>query len=76
VKNAATARAGREPCRVVLAGDSRISEPTLAAIPVRHKRYHFDVWVDGFYDARQIPEEILKLRFKKAELEGVRHIRH
>jgi hypothetical protein len=55
VKNAATARAGREPCTVVVAGDSRISEPTLAAILVRDKRYHFDVWVDGFYDARQIP---------------------
>ena len=56
VKNAATARAGREPCRVVVAGDSCISEPTLAAILVRDKRYHLDVWADGFYDARQITE--------------------
>ena len=56
VKNTATARVGREPCRAVVAGDSRISEPTLAAILVRDKRYHFDVWAHGFYDAGQITE--------------------
>ena len=39
-----------------MAGDSCISEPTLAAILVRDKRYHFDVWAHGFYDPRQITE--------------------
>src|SRR5205814_2668729 len=56
VKNAATAGAGREPCRVVVAGDSCVSEPTLTAILVRDERYHFDVWAHGSYDARQITE--------------------
>ncbi|PYI70027.1 MAG: hypothetical protein DMF08_12550 [Verrucomicrobia bacterium] len=56
VKNAATAGAGREPCRVVVAGDSSISELTLAAILVRDKRYDFDVWAHGLYDARQVNE--------------------
>ena len=56
VKNAATAGAGREPCRVVVAGDSCISEPALAAILIRDKRYRFDVWAHGFYDARKITE--------------------
>jgi len=37
-----------------VAGDSRISEPALAAILIRDKRYRFDVWAHGFYDARKI----------------------
>jgi hypothetical protein len=57
VKNAATTRAGTEPRWVVVVGDSCISEPTLAAILGRDKRYHFDVWAHGFYDAPQITEK-------------------
>jgi hypothetical protein len=39
VKNGATARAGREPCRVVMVGDSCISDQTLATIRGRTKRH-------------------------------------
>ena len=43
-------------CWVAVVGDSCISEPALAAILGRDKRYHFDVWSHGFYDARQITD--------------------
>jgi hypothetical protein len=39
-----------------VAGDSCTTEPPLAAIPIRDKRRHFDIWAHGFYDARQITE--------------------
>jgi hypothetical protein len=55
VKNARLLARAESHARLLWRGDSRISEPTLAAILVRDKRYHFDLWVDGFYDARQIP---------------------
>jgi len=54
VKNGATARAGTEPCRVVVVGDTCVSEQGLAAIIGCDKRYQVCGSAHGFYDAAEL----------------------
>ena len=54
VKNSATARAGREPCRVVVVGDTCVSEQGMATIVGRDKRYYVCGGARGFYDAGEL----------------------
>jgi hypothetical protein len=54
VKKDATARAGTEPCRVVVVGDTCVSEEGMAAIVGRDKRYNVCGGADGFFDAGEL----------------------
>jgi DNA-binding NarL/FixJ family response regulator len=54
VKRSFTGRAGTEPCRVVVVGDTCISEQGIAAIVGRDKRYHVCGGAHGFYDAGEM----------------------
>jgi len=54
VKKSATIRAVFELCRVVVVGDTCISEEGMAAIVRRDKRYHICGGAHGFYDAGEL----------------------
>jgi DNA-binding NarL/FixJ family response regulator len=54
VKKSAPARPGAEPCRVVVVGDTCVSEQGLAMIVGRDKRYHVCGGAHGFYDAGEL----------------------
>jgi DNA-binding NarL/FixJ family response regulator len=54
VRNGAPARAGREPCRVVVVGDTCVSEQGMATIVGRDKRYHVCGGAHGFFDAGEL----------------------
>jgi DNA-binding NarL/FixJ family response regulator len=54
VKKSATARALFALCRVVVVGDTCISEEGMAAIVGRDKRYHVCGHAHGFYDAGEL----------------------
>jgi two-component system response regulator NreC len=54
VKNAAPVRAGTEPRRVVVVGDTCVSEQGMAAIVGRDKRYQVCGSAHGFYDAGEL----------------------
>ena len=54
MKSRATARAGTEPCRVVVVGDTCVSEQGMATIVGRDKRYHVCGGAHGFYDAGEL----------------------
>ena len=54
MKKSATARALFALCRVVVVGDTCISEEGLAAIVGRDKRYHVCGSAHGFYDAGEL----------------------
>jgi len=54
VKKSATARALFALCRVVVVGDTCISEEGMAAIVGRDKRYHVCGSAHGFYDAGEL----------------------
>jgi DNA-binding NarL/FixJ family response regulator len=45
---------GTEPCRVVVVGDTCISEEGMAAIVERNKRYHVCGGAHGFFDAGEL----------------------
>src|SRR5213595_4057846 len=45
---------GTEPCRVVVVGDTCVSEEGMAAIVGRDKRYHVCGGAHGFYDAGEL----------------------
>src|SRR5947199_5013700 len=54
VKKRATVRAGAEPCRVVVVGDTCVSEQGMATIVGRDKRYSVCGGAHGFYDAGEL----------------------
>jgi two-component system response regulator NreC len=54
VKNGATPRAGTKPRRVVVVGDTCVSEQGLAAIVGRDERYQVCGGAHGFYDADEL----------------------
>jgi two-component system response regulator NreC len=54
VKNGAPARAGTEPCRVVVVGDTCVSEQGMATIVGRDKRYQVCGSAHGFFDAGEL----------------------
>jgi two-component system response regulator NreC len=54
VKNGAPVRAGKEPCRVVVVGDTCVSEEGMATIVGRDKRYHVCGGAHGFFDASEL----------------------
>jgi two-component system, NarL family, response regulator NreC len=54
VKNGVPVRAGREPCRVVVVGDTCVSEQGMATIVGRDKRYHVCGGAHGFFDAGEL----------------------
>jgi len=54
VKKSATVRAVFELCRVVVVGDTCVSEEGMAAIVGRDKRYHVCGGAHGFYDAGEL----------------------
>jgi two-component system, NarL family, response regulator NreC len=54
LKNGALARADTEPCRVVVVGDTCVSEQGMATIVGRDKRYHVCGSAHGFYDAGEL----------------------
>ena len=54
MKKSATARAVFALCRVVVVGDTCISEEGMATIVGRDKRYHVCGSAHGFYDAREL----------------------
>jgi DNA-binding NarL/FixJ family response regulator len=54
MKKSATARAIFALCRVVVVGDTCVSEEGMAAIVERNKRYHVCGGAHGFYDAGEL----------------------
>ena len=54
VKNSAPVRAGTEPCRVVVVGDTCVSEQGMVTIVERDKRYHVCGSAHGFFDAGEL----------------------
>jgi len=54
VKKGAPNRAGTEPCRVVVVGDTCVSEEGMATIVGRDKKYHVCGGAHGFYDAGEL----------------------
>ena len=54
MKKSATVRAVFELCRVVVVGDTCVSEEGMAAIVGRDKRYHVCGGAHGFYDAGEL----------------------
>ena len=54
VKKSTTARALFALCRVVVVGDTCVSEEGMAAIVGRDKRYHVCGAAHGFYDAGEL----------------------
>ena len=54
VKSPAKPRAGTEPWRVVVVGDTCVSEQGMVTIVGRDKRYHVCGGAHGFYDAGEL----------------------
>ena len=54
MKESSTGRAGTEPCRVIVVGDTCVSEQGMAAIVRTDKRYHVCGGAHGFYDAGEL----------------------
>ena len=54
VKDRATVCAGGQPCRVIVVGDTCVSESGLAAIVGRDKRYQICGSAHGFFDAGEL----------------------
>jgi DNA-binding NarL/FixJ family response regulator len=78
VKKSATARAVLALCRVVVVGDTCISEEGMAAIIERDKRYHVCGHAHGFYDAdeliRKHQPDVLLIEPFFGERDGIRWI--
>jgi two-component system response regulator NreC len=78
VKKSATVRVGAEPCRVVVVGDTCVSEQGLATIVGRDKRYHVCGGAHGFYDAgeliRQHRPDVLLVEPFLEDRDGIRWI--
>ena len=54
VKKSAIGRAGIQPYKVVVVGDTCVSEQGMATIVTRDKRYQVCGGAHGFYDAREL----------------------
>ena len=79
VKKSATARAGTEPSRVVVVGDTCVSEQGMATIVGRDKKYHVCGGAHGFYDAGELirkhkPDVLLMEPFLE-DRDGIRWIK-
>src|SRR5437773_4018448 len=78
VKKRATVRAGAEPCRVVVVGDTCVSEQGMATIVGRDKRYSVCGGEHGFYDAgeliRQHHPNVLLIEPFLEDRDGIRWI--
>ena len=78
VKKRATVRAGAEPCRVVVVGDTCVSEQGMATIVGRDKRYSVCGGAHGFYDAgeliRQHHPNVLLIEPFLEDRDGIRWI--
>jgi len=79
VKKSAPVRAGTEPCRVVVVGDTCVSEEGMAAIVGRDKRYHVCGGAHGFYDAgeliRKHQPDVLLIEPFLEDRDGIRWIK-
>ena len=79
VKNGAAVRAGREPCRVVVVGDTCVSELGMAAIVGRDKRYQVCGGAHGFFDAgeliRKHQPDVLLIEPFLEDRDGIRWIK-
>src|SRR5882724_5023617 len=79
MKKSATARALFALCRVVVVGDTCVSEEGMAAIVGRDKRYHVCGSAHGFYDAGELirkhqPDVLLIEQFLE-DHDGIRWIK-
>ena len=79
VKHGSPVRAETEPCKVVVVGDTCVSEEGMAAIVGRDKRYHVCGRTHGFYDAGELirkhhPDVLLIEPFLE-DRDGIRWIR-
>jgi len=79
VKKSAPARAGTEPCRVVVVGDTVVSEQGMATIVGRDERYHVCGGAHGFYDAgeliRKYQPDVLLIEPFLQDRDGIRWIK-
>ena len=79
VKKSATARAIFALCRVVVVGDTCVSEQGMATIVGRDKRYHVCGSAHGFFDAgeliRQHQPDVLLIEPFLEDRDGIRWIR-
>src|SRR6266853_6810965 len=79
VKKSATARAGTEPSRVVVVGDTCVSEQGMATIVGRDKKYHVCGGAHGFYDAgeliRKHQPDVLLIEPFLEDRDGIRWIK-
>jgi two-component system, NarL family, response regulator NreC len=71
--------AGTEPCRVVVVGDTSVSEEGMAAMVGRDKRYHVCGGAHGFYDAgeliRKHEPDVLVIEPFLEDRDGIRWIK-
>lgn len=78
MKKAAPDRAGQEPCRVVVVGDTFVSEEGMAAVIKRDKRYQLCGGAHGFYDAgeliRKHQPDVLLIEPFLGDRDGIRWI--
>ena len=78
-RKSATARAGTEPCRVVVVGDTVVSEQGMATIVGRDERYHVCGGAHGFYDAgeliRKHQPDVLLIEPFLQDRDGIRWIK-
>ena len=79
MKKSATVRAVLELCRVVVVGDTCVSEEGMAAIVGRDKKYHVCGSAHGFYDAgeliRQHQPDVLLVEPFLEDRDGIRSIK-
>jgi two-component system, NarL family, response regulator NreC len=79
VKNGAQDRAGKEPCRVVVVGDTCVSEQGMATIVGRDNRYHVCGGAHGFFDAGELIQKhqpnVLLIEPFLEDRDGIRWIR-
>src|SRR5439155_19020361 len=79
MKKSAAVRAAIELCRVVVVGDTCVSEEGMAAIVGRHKRYHIRGSAHGYYDAgeliRKHQPDVLLIEPFLEDRDGIRWIK-
>ena len=78
-RKTATTCAGTEPCRVVVVGDTCVSEQGMATIVGRDKRYRVCGGAHGFYDAgeliRKYQPDVLLIEPFLQDRDGIRWIK-
>ena len=79
MKTSATVRSGKEPCRVMVVGDTCVSEEGIAAIVGRDKRYHICGSAHGFYEGceliRKHQPDVLLIEPFLEDRDGIRLIK-